>query len=165
MYSKKILFEGITREFEILKHLGSKVTKSNATFRLSEWQRSIQELEHYIISSLPAQIQLMVAGQRDQAVYMNYTSQFDTFTYKKFSVQLNKSLREIKKIIRTVKGKAWKEEIEIRGRKGTRASFLIDYIFTFLWGYKMQLFLQLKASWLIELSTFNLRWGKDAPTK
>lgn len=60
MYSKKILFEGITREFEILKHLGSKVTKQNAEFRLSPAQRSIQELEHYIVSSFPVQVQLMV---------------------------------------------------------------------------------------------------------
>lgn len=165
MYTKKILFEWIAREFEILKHLWSKVTSKNASYRLSEWQRSIQELEHYIISSFPAQIKLMVAGQRDQALYTNYIDQFDAFTFKKFSVQLNKALRLIKKDIRTIKGKSRKEEIEIWWRKGTRASFLIDYVFSFLWAYKMQLFLQLKASWLSELSTSNLRWGKDAPAK
>lgn len=165
MYTKKILFEGITREIEILKHLWSKVDKKNAMYRLSEGQRSIQELEHYIISSFPAQIQSMVNGNRDQAVYMNYVNQFDGFTFKKFGTQLNKALREVKKMIRTIKGKAWKEEIEIRGRKGTRASFLIDYVFAFLWAYKMQLFLQLKASGLTELSTMNLWGGKDAPAK
>ncbi len=56
MYTKRVLMEGITREFEILKHLGSKVTKKNADFRFSEPQRSIEELEHYIVSSLPAQV-------------------------------------------------------------------------------------------------------------
>ena len=45
---------------------------------------------------------------------MNYVNQFDGFTYKKFGIQLNKALREIKKMIRTIKGKAWKEEIQIR---------------------------------------------------
>ena len=62
MYTKRILIEGITREFEILKHLGSKVTKKNADFRLSEPQRSIEELEYYIVSSFPAQVSLMVEG-------------------------------------------------------------------------------------------------------
>ena len=57
--------EGITREFEILKHLGSKVTKKNAEFKLSEEQRSIEELEHYIVTSFPAQISLMVEGIRN----------------------------------------------------------------------------------------------------
>jgi len=98
----------------------------------------------------------MVNGNRDQTLYMNYVNQFEGFTFKKFSTQLNKALREVKKMIRTIKGKAWKEEIEIRGRKGTRASFLIDYIFSFLGAYRMQLFLQLKASGLTELSTMNL---------
>lgn len=162
MYTKKILFEGITREFEILKHLGSKVNKKNSTFRLSDNQRSIEELQHYIISSLPAQIQAMVAGMRDQAVYMAYVNQHDGFNFKKFWSSLNKALRLIKKEIRSVKGKARKEEIEIRGRKWTRASFLIDYIFSFMGAYKMQLFLQLKASGLTELGTMNLWAGKDA---
>lgn len=165
MYTKKILFEGITREFEVLKHLGSKVDKKNASFRLTEGQRSTEELEHYIISSFPAQIQAMVNWNRDQAVYMNYVNQFDGFTFKKFGVQLNKALRLIKKEIRSVKGKSWKEEIEIWGRKGSRASFLIDYVFAFLGAYKMQLFLQLKAAGLSDLSTYNLWAGKDAPAK
>jgi hypothetical protein len=39
---------------------------------------------------------------------------------------------------------------------------LIDYVFAFLWAYRMQLFLQLKASGLTELNTMNLWGGKDA---
>jgi hypothetical protein len=73
MYTKRILIEGITREFEILKHLGSKVTKKNAEFRLSEEQRSIEELEHYIVTSFPAQVSLMVEGIRNLDSYMENT--------------------------------------------------------------------------------------------
>lgn len=162
MYTKKILMEGITREFEILKHLGSKVTKENATFRLSDAQRSIEELEYYIVSSLPIQVKFMVEWARDMEKYKDEAQRVTKFTRKRFAIELNKSLKLIKKELRTVKGKARKEEIEIFGRKGTRGSFLIDYIFSFLWAYKMQLFLQLKASWLTEISTSNLWWWKDA---
>ena len=162
MYTKRILIEGITREFEILKHLGSKVTKKNADFRLSEPQRSIEELEYYIVSSLPAQVSLMVEGIWNMDSYKERTQKVTKFTWKRFNIELNKALRAIKKDLRTVKGKARKEEVELFGRKGTRGSFLIDYIFSFLGAYKMQLFLQLKASGLTELGTSNLWGGRDA---
>lgn len=162
MYTKRILMEGITREFEILKHLGSKVTKKNAEFKLSEEQRSIEELEHYIVTSFPAQISLMVEGIRNLDKYMEKSQAITKFTWKRFVIELNKALRAIKKEIRTVKGKARKEEVELWGRKGTRGSFLIDYVFTFLGAYKMQLFLQLKASGLTELTTSNVWGGRDA---
>jgi hypothetical protein len=42
---------------------------------------------------------------------------------------------------------------------------LNDYILVFLGAYKMQLFLQLKASWLAELTTYNLWAGMDDPKK
>ncbi len=158
MYTKKILIEGITREFEILKHLWSKVTKENAGFRLSDLQRSIEELEYYIVSSLPTQIKFIVEWVRDTDKYKEEIQRVSKFTWKRFNIELNKSLKIIKKELKSVKGKSWKEDIEIFGRKGTRASFLVDYIFAFLWAYKMQLFLQLKSSWLTGLGTSNL-WG------
>jgi hypothetical protein len=60
MYSTKQLIAGITNEFNILKHLGSKVSEANVHHKFTDPQRSIQELEHYIISSFPAQIKMMV---------------------------------------------------------------------------------------------------------
>ena len=89
--------EGITREFEILKHLGSKVTKKNAEFKLSEEQRSIEELEHYIVTSFPAQISLMVEGIRNLDKYMEKSQAITKFTWKRFVIELNKALRAIKK--------------------------------------------------------------------
>ena len=53
MYSTQQLIAGITNEFNILKHLGSKVNEANYTHKLTDPQRTIQELEHYIISSFP----------------------------------------------------------------------------------------------------------------
>jgi hypothetical protein len=61
MYSTQQLIAGIINEFNILKHLGSKVSEANHAHKLTDPQRSIQELEHYIISSFPAQIRAMVA--------------------------------------------------------------------------------------------------------
>ncbi len=101
MYTKRVLMEGITREFEILKHLGSKVTKKNAEFRFSEAQRSIEELEHYIVSSFPAQIKLMTEGMRNMDSYTENVKRVEKFTWKRFNIELNKSLRLIKKEIRS----------------------------------------------------------------
>jgi hypothetical protein len=60
MYSTQKLLNAIQYEFNVLKHLGSKVTEENADFRLSDVQRTTQEVEHYIVSSLPIQIKLFV---------------------------------------------------------------------------------------------------------
>lgn len=163
MYSSKQLLTGIANEFRILKHLGSKVTDANKHHKLSDTQRSIHELEHYIISSFPAQIKCMVAGWRDVSLYTTYSEQFDDFSFAQFSEELDNAYAVIEKEINTLTNNQRDEEITMRGMTGTRSKFLIDYVFSFLGAYKMQLFLQLKHAGLHDLGTYNLRGGVDAP--
>ena len=44
MYSTQQLIAGITNEFNILKHLGTKVTDANHAHKFSDPQRNTQEL-------------------------------------------------------------------------------------------------------------------------
>jgi hypothetical protein len=53
------------------------------------------------------------------------------------------------------------EVVTLWWRTAPRSTFLIDYVLEFLGAYKMQLFLQLKASGLSELGTMNLWAGID----
>lgn len=163
MITPQHLLNAIWNEIRILKHLGSKVTAANKDFRLTPPQRSIEELEHYIISSFPAQVQLMVKWSWDEQLYMEMTSKFEWFTFDQFAPELDKWFTLISEQIKMLTDEQWQEEISIRGMNWPRTRFLNDYVLTFLWAYKMQLFLQLKASGLIELSTYNLRAGIDAP--
>jgi hypothetical protein len=56
----------------------------------------------------------------------------------------------------------WSQEVSMWGKAGPRSMFLVDYVFSFLGAYKMQLFLQLKHSGLSDLSTMNVWAGMDA---
>jgi hypothetical protein len=162
MYSTPQLIAGITNEFNILKHLGSKVSEANHAHKLTDPQRSIQELEHYIISSLPAQIIMMVEWVQDNQKYMDYSGQFADFSYDQFDAELDRALTIISDELLSLTESQWSEEISIWGRTGSRSMFLIDYVFAFLGAYKMQLFLQLKHSGLSDLGTMNLWAGVDA---
>lgn len=163
MYSTQQLIAGITNEFNILKHLGSKVSEANHAHKLTDNQRTIQELEHYVISSFPAQIKMMVAGVQDNQKYMDYAGQFTDFGYDQFGAELDKALTTIVADLQSLTEEQWSEEISIWGRTGSRSMFLIDYVFAFLGAYKMQLFLQLKHAGLSDLGTMNLWAGVDQP--
>lgn len=156
------LIEGIANEFRILKHLWSKVTEENKSYKFSDAQRSTEEVEQYIISSFPAQIKLMVLGKRDEDVYNNYVNQFAHFTCDQFADALDTALEEIRADLLTVQDEQWDETINIRWKSAPRSAFLVDYALVFLWAYKMQLFLQLKATGC-PVDTYNLWAGIDTP--
>ncbi len=156
------LIEAISYEFQILKHLGSKVTMENKSYRFSDTQRTTEEVEQYIISSFPAQIKLMVLGKRDEDAYNDYANQFTNFTYDQFTGSLDKALEEIRTDLLTVQDGQWDETISIRWKTAPRSAFLVDYVLVFLWAYKMQLFLQLKAAGC-PVDTYNLWAGIDTP--
>lgn len=164
MITPQHLIDAITMQFGILKHLGSKVTAENKETRLTPAQRSIEELQHYIVSSFPAQIKLMVLGTMDNEVYMNYVNQYVWFTFDQFAQALDAWLAVVTKEILSLSDAQWHETITLWwGMTGPRTMFLNDYVLEFLGAYKMQLFLQLKVSGLSDIGTMNLRAWMDAP--
>lgn len=163
MYSTQQLIAGIKKEYEILSHLGSKVTADNKDAKLTETQRSIEELEHYIVSSFPAQIKIIVAGGRDQDLFARVMDSYEGFSYDQFGYFLNKWLEDIIQDIESLTDDQWEAQVSMWGKTWPRSMFLVDYVFTFLGAYKMQLFLQLKHVGLSDLGTMNLWAGIDAP--
>lgn len=146
MITPQQLLNAITNELRIMKHLASRVTAENKDFRFTPAQRSTEELLQYIVSSFPAQIKLMVLGKRDEEIYMNYAKQFEGFTYTQFATEIDTALVTISEEINSLSDAQRQEHMSIRGMEGPRTRFLNDYILVFLGAYKMQLFLQLKAS-------------------
>lgn len=165
MITPQHLIKAITNELRIMKHLWTKVTAENKDFRFSPAQRSTEEVMQYIVASFPAQIKLMVLGKRDEEVYMNYGKQFATFTYTQFGEEIDKALVALGEEISSLSDAQRQEHMSIRGMEGPRTRFLNDYILVFLGAYKMQLFLQLKASGVSDLGTYNLWAGMDEPKK
>ena len=103
----------------------------------------------------------MVLGKRDEAVYNEYVAKFEGYTHEQFDTQIDAALQSIIADISSVSASQRSEEISIRGMTKPRSGFLIDYVFTFLGAYKMQLFLQLKHAGLKDLTTYNLWAGID----
>lgn len=163
MITPSHLLHAIAEECRIMKHLGEKVTAENKDYRLTPSQRSIEELEQYIVSSLPAQVKLMVAGAWNNDVYMDIVNQYSDFVWSQFSGWLDAAYASIQADLLSLTDEQRQEEVSFRGKTGTRTIFLVDYLLSFLGAYKMQLFLQLKASWLSDLGTYNLWSGVDAP--
>lgn len=164
MISTEHLIQAVAEQFRILKHLGAKVTTANKAYRLSDAQRTTEEVEQYIVSSLPVQVKLMAMGNWDNDIYTNYTKKFDAFTFAQFSDLLDQALVEISADLKSVSPEQRDEEITMRGSTVSRSTWLVDYLLVFLGAYKMQLFLQLKASGCI-IDTNNLWAGMDTPTK
>jgi hypothetical protein len=165
MYSTPQLLSAIANEFRILKHLGSKVTSTNKDHKLTDSQRSTEELQKYIAYSLPAQIKLMVLGTRDGDLYNNGLKAGDAFTYDQFDAALDNAYASIEADINSVTGEQRDETISIRGQTAPRTHFLIEYVLEFLGAYKMQLFLQVKHAGDATLGTYNLWAGMDEPAK
>lgn len=162
MITPQHILAAIANEFRIMKHLAGKVTTENKAYRFTSWQRSTEELLCYIISSFPIQVKLMVLWKRDEEVYTDYAKQFAWFTFDQFAWELEKAYTMIEQEILSLTDTQRQEHITIRGMEGPRTKFLNDYTLVFLGAYKMQLFLQLKASGLSTLGTYNLWAGMDA---
>jgi hypothetical protein len=164
MITPQHLINAIEMQIGILKHLGSKVTAENKDVRLTPAQRSIEELQHYIVSSLPAQMHAMVTWVLDMDWYMAFIKQYDGFTFEQFTQKLDDGFAMIKTDILSLSDEQRQEPITMWAwMHGPRTMFLNDYVLEFLGAYKMQLFLQLKASWLTDLWTSNLWSGIDTP--
>jgi hypothetical protein len=157
MYSPSQLLSSLANEFRILKHLGAKVTSENKNAKLTEAQRTIEELEQYILS-LAGQVAAVVRGGRDNEKFMEDIAFSQDFSFDQFDTKLDEAYDIIKNLIERLSDAQWAEEVSMRGQTKTRTEWLVGYVHVFLGAYKMQLFLQLKHAGLSTLGTMNV-WG------
>jgi hypothetical protein len=160
MYTPAQLLTAISKEFAIIKHLASKVTPEIKDAKLSETQRSIEELETYILS-LTGQVAAIIRGWWDNDVFMQDIAFTQGATYETFAHKLDEAYDIISTHIQNLSNTQRQEEVSMRWQTRTRTSRLVEYVLVFLWAYKMQLFLQLKHAGLTQLNTMNLWAGID----
>ncbi len=162
MYSKEQLLKALQKEFTILKHLWTKVEhEQHLTHQFTDKQRTIKELMMYLAFSIEKQVQLIVRGEWDAAVYGDMGSLSKDFDPTKFDDYLDIEYKKIHDMIEALTSDQLATQISLFGATQTRAEFLVGYLLTMLGGYKMQLFLQLKHAWRAELGTSNLWGGVD----
>lgn len=161
MYTNQDLVKAISDQVAILKFLWAKVTDSNKDFKFTDPQRTTEELMFYLVDSFPKQVAIFVEGKMNDGAFADSKEKQANFSYKNFASELDASMPVIAELINGVTEEQMEENVEVFGMSQARKHYLITYVLEFLWAYKTQLFLQLKASGSSELNTLSLRAGVD----
>ncbi len=160
MYTKQDLISDINNELKIIIHLSEKVNDSNKDFAFSQDQRTIEKLLFYISTATISQIKRYTLWAVDSSDMASFKEEELKFAYTDFAEKIEISMPHIANHINSLTDEDMEKNLEIFWMSKTRKSFLVGML-TFLGAYKMQLFLQLKASWLSQLNTSNLRAWVD----
>lgn len=161
MISKNQFIESITKEILIIRHLAAKLNDSDLNYRLTEGQRSTLEVLQYISFVLGTSIEVAITG--DQDLYKNNKELSKSATRENFDALMASQQNKIKTLIEPLNEEELNEVVEV----WTKAPRAIHFLSALKWavGYKMQLFLQMKASGHKELNTMNLWLGVDPEPK
>ena len=162
MYSKAQFIDNLKNEFRILKHLGTKINhEQHLGHKFTEGQRSVKDLMVYLGYSLGKQLQLVVKGEQDMAVFADYQALSDNFDPQNWETILDTELADMLAGIESLDDAALATPITLFMQTRTRAEFLISMFVAMLASYKMQLFLQLKHAGETQLNSMNLWAGMD----
>ena len=161
MLTKSEFISFLEREAATLSHLVSKAQPSHLAFRLTPTQRSTDELIRYLATQWAGSVAYFVSGSWDG---WSASEQADkAVTPATFSAAMARQVSEVTALLSSIS----EADFATRPSKdpwGT-AMPLAQAIFvgTLAWttGYKMQLFLQLKAAGLADIGTSNLWMGVD----
>ena len=165
MYSTDLLLAGIKNQFNILKHLWTKVTAENQNYTITEWTRTAFELMKYLAFEAPAQINLIKQWWWNADLYKSWQDKWSDFTFDQFATKLDEAYEYIQWVISSLTPEQLDENMAMRWMNWSRTMFLTNYFLVFLGAYTNHLFLILKASGLKNLWTWNLRAGMDEPQK
>lgn len=161
MLTKLEFISFLEREAATLSHLVSKAQPSHLAFRLTPAQRSTDELIRYLATQWVGSVSYFVSGSWDGWSAAEQAAK--AVTPATFGVAMSRQVSEVKTLLSPIS----EADFATRPSKDPMGSAtpLAQAIFggTVAWttGYKMQLFLQLKAAGLADIGTSNLWMGVD----
>ncbi len=162
MISKQMLIEKIVNEVRILKHLASKATTPELlNFRFSDHQRTTTQWLAYIalIGSAATKDMLM----DDASGFETFTDRYEWFDPSTFATAIDQDSAEFIALLEAASDEKLAEVKTMWWSiTDTRAGHVLS-VYNLYVAYKTQIFLQLKAAGLKDLSTMNLWAGMDAP--
>lgn len=162
--TKSELLASLHHEVHVLLHLTGKIDKSQIDYRPTAKQRSTIELLRYLALMGPAMAAAGATGAFDRDAW--------GATAKELESKDVDALREViaghgaryDALLAPLADADFREEIEVFGRTATRGHFMVKQLLGNCVGYRMQLFLYLKACGA-ELGTSNLWHGVDPAPK
>ena len=163
MLSKDELIESIVKEITIIEHLFTKIPDGKLDYRPTQKQRSMRELLQYLSQSPAASVKAIHAG--NQMPYREVKERAKDLDFDAFDAAMEEQCREVRQTIESMNHDELEEEVDIfnTGKPSKRRRLLVEMTLKNLVGYKMQLFLYIKASGNEEIGTMNVWHGFDMP--
>lgn len=166
VFTKAELIASFHHEVHVLLHLIGKVDRAQLDYRPTPKQRSTIELIRYLALMGPTLVQAGAAGHFDRDAWGARIKELETLDLDGLIGVIATHKDQYTALIDAIPDAAFREEVEIFGRKRTRGAFLVNNVMANGVGYRMQLFLYLKSCGREELVTSNLWHGVDpAPAK
>ena len=159
MFNQDHFIGAIAHEVKVIKHLATKISEDNLTYKPTEKQRNLQELLQYLSIMLPSMFKMVLTV--DYGIFPAYTQRSESTTLANFAERMDQSLAETQEIFSQFTEADLNQEVEMFGTKQSKRLFLFN-ILTMLSAYKMQLFLYVKAAGNHDISTSNVWRGIDA---
>ncbi len=161
MITKEQYIASIKKEFEIIKHLGEKVTDEQVAWKPTEGQRTTLELMHYLTYIFLMAGDSVASG--DGEAYKKYINT-EVPTRENFTKMMDAEWEKFFGFINPLSDEDLKVEIAMWGMTQSRAMHLLGLL-NIASAYKMQLFLYMKQTGMTQLNTMNLWAGMDTPPK
>jgi hypothetical protein len=152
----------LQKEVRILLHLASKIDRGTLDYRPTPKQRSTLELLRYLVAMGPVLVRSIKAGAFDLERWQADTAKANAADFDQVLAMIRAQESEYASQLASWSEADFRGSIEMFGRTGTRAAWLLELVLNGCAAYRTQLFLYLKACGREELSTSNLWQGIDA---
>ncbi len=152
----------LQKEVRILLHLASKMDRTTLDYRPTPKQRSTLELLRYLVAMGPVLVRSIKAGAFDLEKWQAETAKANAADFEQVLAMIRAQEAEYASLLSSWSDADFRGSIDLFGRSGTRASWLLELVLNGCAAYRTQLFLYLKSCGREELSTSNLWQGVDA---
>ena len=164
MYTKEDLKLSLAHEFNVVRHLFTKIPEGKFDYKPTEKQRTTLELLQYLSIAVPAAVAVVSAG--DSKAFHPYVERSKTVTSENFIEIFSQGEKEAIDVIDAFTPEQLLEKINIFMMGDmTKGVYLVETSLKWIVAYKMQLFLYIKASGNTSIGTSNLWGGMDMPVK
>jgi hypothetical protein len=159
MITKQQFIDSVLKEIRIMQHLYTKILPGTFDYRPTPKQRSMLELMQYLSHSLIVMVEGIKKGKVENfQQQMEHTHQMKP---EEFPAKMSAQANVVEIILQQMTDEELNEEIDLfsRGMKLSRTLWLFELVLKSMVGYKMQLFLYIKASGNSDIGTRDLWWG------
>jgi len=160
MFSKKDVLASFDQELMLILHIASYATPDDLSYKTWSKQRSTLELMQYMTYMWTTFLSMVIDAWFGSEQYKAVAEEASSLKLADFAVHMQKQHEFIKKTIIDMSDEDLQQEKEVFWQTQSVATWIVNSLLKFFVAYRMQLFMQLKASWHDTLATSDLRMGK-----